>query len=52
MAWKQTVNKPTAKPVAPKPKFETKDDDWETDTAYQVFEFQRCKIIVKPFQIE
>ncbi len=36
MAWKQTVNKPTAKPAVPKPKFETKDDDWDTDTSYQV----------------
>ena len=36
MAWRQTVNKPTAKPAAPKPKFETNDDDWDTDLSYQV----------------
>ncbi len=37
MSWKETVNKPAAKPaVAPKPKFNTKDDDWDTDPSYQV----------------
>ena len=36
MSWKQSVNKPAAKPAAPKPKFDTKDDDWDTDIAYEV----------------
>ncbi|CAF3429459.1 unnamed protein product [Rotaria sp. Silwood1] len=35
MAWQQSVNKPATKPAAPKPKFETNDDDWETDIAYE-----------------
>ncbi|CAF0720403.1 unnamed protein product [Adineta steineri] len=35
MSWKQNLNKSAAKPAAPKPKFDTKDDDWETDTAYE-----------------
>jgi hypothetical protein len=33
MAWR---NKPAAKPTAPKPKFDTKDDDWETDVSQEV----------------
>ena len=36
MSWREGVNKQAAKPAAPKPKFETKDDDWETDTSYEV----------------
>jgi hypothetical protein len=36
MSWRQNLNKSTAKSSAPKPKFDTKDDDWETDTAYEV----------------
>jgi hypothetical protein len=36
MSWKQTVNKPAAKPAAPKPKFDSKDDDWDTDITYEV----------------
>jgi hypothetical protein len=44
MAWREAVKKPVAKPTAPKPKFDTKDDDWETDLKYEVtfllFSFQ------------
>jgi hypothetical protein len=44
MSWiqKQQVNRSAAKPAVPKPKFDEKDDDWETDTAYEVgfLEFQ------------
>jgi len=36
MAWREALKKPVAKPTAPKPKFDTKDDDWETDIKYQV----------------
>jgi hypothetical protein len=36
MAWREALKKPIAKPTAPKPKFDTKDDDWETDINYQV----------------
>lgn len=36
MAWREAVKKPVAKPTAPKPKFDTKDDDWETDIKYEV----------------
>ncbi|CAF1103665.1 unnamed protein product [Adineta ricciae] len=35
MSWREGVNKQAAKPAAPKPKFESKDDDWETDTSYE-----------------
>lgn len=52
MAWREGVNKPTAKPAAPKPKFKVEDDDWETDTAYQVSEFHRLTMIIEPFIIE
>jgi len=36
MAWREAIKKPVAKPTGPKPKFDTKDDDWETDIHYQV----------------
>ncbi len=37
MSSKQSSNKSAAKPpTAPKPKFVTKDDDWDTDPSYQV----------------
>jgi hypothetical protein len=36
MAWREALKKPVAKPTAPKPKFDTKDDDWETDIKYEV----------------
>ena len=36
MAWREAIKKPVAKPTAPKPKFVTKDDDWETDINYEV----------------
>ena len=39
MAWREALKKPVAKPTAPKPKFDTKDDDWETDINYQVGQF-------------
>jgi hypothetical protein len=51
MAWRQTVNKPTAKPAAPKPKFESNDDDWDTDISYEVL-FEISDLIFKSFQIE
>ncbi|CAF3881081.1 unnamed protein product [Rotaria sordida] len=35
MAWREALKKPVAKPTAPKPKFDTKDDDWETDINYE-----------------
>ncbi|CAF2566041.1 unnamed protein product [Rotaria sp. Silwood2] len=35
MAWREALRKPVAKPTAPKPKFDTKDDDWETDINYE-----------------
>jgi hypothetical protein len=37
MAWREALKKPVAKPTAPKPKFDTKDDDWETDINYEVY---------------
>ncbi len=36
MSWRQIPKQSTAKSSAPKPKFDTKDDDWETDTTYEV----------------
>ncbi len=48
MAWKQTVNKPAAKSAVPKPKFDTKDDDWDTDISYEVL-FEIFDIIFKSF---
>ena len=36
MAWREALKVPIAKPTAPKPKFDTKDDDWETDVNYEV----------------
>lgn len=48
MAWKQTVNKTAAKPAVPKPKFDTKDDDWDTDISYEVL-FEIFDIIFKSF---
>ena len=39
MAWREAVKKPVARPTAPKPKFESKDDDWETDITYEVKKF-------------
>jgi hypothetical protein len=36
MAWRDALKKPIAKPTAPRPKFDTKDDDWETDIKYEV----------------
>ena len=36
MAWRETLKKPADKPAAPKPKFADKEDDWDTDLAYQV----------------
>ncbi len=36
MAWREALKKPVARPTAPKPKFDTKDDDWETDINYEV----------------
>lgn len=37
MSWREAIKKPTPKPAAPKPKFETKDDDWDTDLTYEVY---------------
>ncbi|CAF1065825.1 unnamed protein product [Didymodactylos carnosus] len=34
MAWRENIKKPLPKPSVPKPKFQTQDDDWETDTSY------------------
>lgn len=39
MAWREAVKKPVARPTAPKPKFESKNDDWETDITYEVEKF-------------
>ncbi len=39
MAWREALKKPIAKPTAPKPKFNSKDDDWETDINYEVLFF-------------
>ena len=36
MAWRETLKKPVARPTAPKPKFDTQNDDWETDINYEV----------------
>ncbi|CAF0991504.1 unnamed protein product [Adineta steineri] len=35
MSWREALKKPIAKPTAPKPKFDAKDDDWETDINYE-----------------
>ncbi|UJR15778.1 hypothetical protein I4U23_002712 [Adineta vaga] len=35
MSWREALKKPIAKPTAPKPKFDAKDDDWETDISYE-----------------
>ncbi|CAF0848451.1 unnamed protein product [Rotaria sp. Silwood1] len=35
MAWREALKKPVAKPTAPKPKFNTQADDWETDINYE-----------------
>ena len=40
MAWREALKAPIAKPTAPKPKFDTKDDDWETDVKYEVKSFE------------
>ena len=37
MSWQQTVSKSGAKASGPKPKFNTNDDDWETDITYEVY---------------
>ena len=36
MSWREALKKPVAKPTAPKPKFVSNDDDWETDISYEV----------------
>ncbi|CAF0769216.1 unnamed protein product [Adineta ricciae] len=35
MSWREALKKPVAKPTAPKPKFVSNDDDWETDISYE-----------------
>lgn len=38
MAWREALKKPVTRPTAPKPKFQTNDDDWDTDVTYEVNE--------------
>jgi hypothetical protein len=50
MAWREALRQPIPKPTAPKPKFDTKDDDWDTDINYEVdidrdYVINRCHVI-------
>lgn len=40
MSWR---SQQPAKPAAPKPKFDSNDDDWETDPTYEVLFFVKKK---------